>query len=128
MLSPRAERVFMRKKRLFPPLRLAAQYVYIRRYFCEPISILAMAESMGWTAAHFIGEFRRFYGTTPKDYVTALRLGRAQKLLRESELPVHLIATACGYEDQFYFYKLFRRRFGMTPTAYRERMRGKRNV
>ena len=118
----------MKKRIGRPPRRLAAQCLHIRKHFCEPIVIAELARRVGCSTAQFIAMFRRFYGTSPKSYITTLRLGRAKLLLILSDLPIFEIAVLCGYTDEFYFYKLFRRRFGMTPTAYRETMREKRNV
>ncbi|KEF41494.1 MAG: hypothetical protein ER33_11235 [Cyanobium sp. CACIAM 14] len=48
-------------------------------------------------------------------------LEEARQLLEGSEEPVEAIALAVGYEDAAFFGRLFRRRVGLTPAAYRRR-------
>ena len=106
------------------PLRpIEAGYEYIRTHFREDVSVAALAKRAGFCTAQFIELFHRFYGLTPKQYITLLRLNRAKLLLAVSDLSACEIAAHCGYEDTYYFYKLFRRRFGVTPTAYRRRLK-----
>lgn len=108
-------------KRVSRPIE--AGYGYIRAHFREEISVAALAARTGYSTAQFIDCFRRAYGLTPKQYVTLLRLSRARLLLSVSDLTACEIAEHCGYEDPYYFYKLFRRRFGVTPTVYRLRIK-----
>ncbi len=120
----------MRRLHKRPMRPIEAGYEYIRAHFREEVSVVALARRAGYSTAQFIELFRRFYGATPKKYITLLRLNRARLLLSVSELPACEIAAHCGYEDTYYFYKLFRRRFGETPSAYRKKIRKevKRNV
>lgn len=118
----------MKKAYKRPPPRLAEQYGYLCRHSFEPLEISVMAKKAGYTEAQFISMFRRFYGTTPKGFVNVRRLGRAKLLLMLTSYPVCEIAARCGYSDEFYFYRLFRRRFGMTPTTYRSYMKNARKA
>jgi two-component system response regulator YesN len=43
-------------------------------------------------------------------------------MLQNTRLPVNRIAEQCGYGDYFYFERLFKRTYGVTPTRYREGM------
>jgi AraC-like DNA-binding protein len=49
----------------------------------------------------------------------------AARLLRFSELTVGQIAFRTGFDDQFYFSRAFKRRYGEAPLTYRARVRGK---
>ena len=64
--------------------------------------------------------FRRTTGRTPTQYVTKLRMSLAKKLLSETAMPVGEIAEACGYDDAFYFSRVFSREEGMSPRSYRK--------
>lgn len=118
----------MRRRYKGVPRTIAAQYGYISKHFSEPISVSDMAKRAGFGKEYFIEAFRRSYGVSPKRYMTVCRLNRAKLLLSVSDFSAKQIADKCGFADEFYFYKLFRRRFGETPTAYRERMKEKHNV
>lgn len=65
--------------------------------------------------------FRRFYGTTPGEYVRRLRLERARDRLRWSSEPIASIALECGFADQSHFTRAFRRLYGVPPGRVRRR-------
>ena len=58
-------------------------------------------------------------GKSFTEYLEGVRLNQAMKLLRESDAGVTEIAVRCGFTTQNTFYKAFRRRFGISPTAAR---------
>ena len=116
----------MKRKYKGIPRTVAAQYGYINEHFAEPLSVAFLARRAGYSAVQFIARFRQFYGTSPKHYIVARRLHRAKVLLLVSDLSAKQIGEKCGFSDEFYFYKLFRRRFGVTPTVYRERLKSER--
>ena len=60
---------------------------------------------------------------TPMQYVLRVRINAALQALTTSDRNIAEIAAACGFYDQSYFTKQFRRQFAQTPTVYRERYR-----
>ncbi len=54
------------------------------------------------------------------EYLTGLRMQRAQELLRESELPLYEVSSRVGYASDLAFTKAFKRLLGTTPTQYRK--------
>ena len=65
--------------------------------------------------------FREDVGKTPHDYLIYIRLKNAQKRLKnESYLTVERIAAECGFDDQFYFSRLFKKHFGISARDYRK--------
>jgi AraC-like DNA-binding protein len=75
-------------------------------------------------ALHVNGEwlsriFHRQVGMTVTDYIADKRLEKAAGLLRNTEITVGDIAGECGYVDQNYFIRIFKRKFGATPGSYR---------
>ncbi len=68
----------------------------------------------------FKRRFKKVTGLSPIEYVQSLRLEEAKQMLETTDLPVEEIAAAVGYDDTF-FRRLFRRRVGVTPGAYRRR-------
>lgn len=69
---------------------------------------------------------RKFYAAfhlTPKDCVIMLQLQKAQRLLQETEFSHEKIASLCGFENQYYFSRLFKKRLGVSPSSYRKMVR-----
>jgi AraC-like DNA-binding protein len=67
--------------------------------------------------------FTAHTGLGPHQYLLELRLVRARSLLAETDLSVKEIATQTGFEDEFYFSRLLRQKFGITPSQWRTRSR-----
>ena len=87
----------------------------------EDVSLAALAEQAHLSQFHLHRVFSAAAGETPKQYTLRLRLGRAAAMLLTGDDSVLDIALACGFQSHEAFCRAFRRRFGMTPTAYRER-------
>jgi AraC family transcriptional activator of pobA len=62
-------------------------------------------------------------GRTTKQLITERVMLEAARLLRFSELSVGEVAYRTGFEDQLYFSRAFKRRYGVSPTQYRDRHR-----
>jgi iron complex transport system substrate-binding protein len=56
-------------------------------------------------------------------YIIQQRMARAATLLSETSSPIKQIGNAVGYEDAYYFSRLFKRITGMTPSDYRQKNR-----
>ncbi len=83
-----------------------------------------MAEHTGLNPRTFARRFRAATGSQPIDYVQALRVEEAKQMLETKELGVDEIAETVGYDDPASFRRLFKRRAGLTPAAYRRKFRG----
>lgn len=57
-------------------------------------------------------------------WIDIVRIQRAKRLLSSTTLPIIDIAASVGVEDQSYFSRLFKKETGMTPTAFRKKIRG----
>jgi AraC family cel operon transcriptional repressor len=79
----------------------------------------ALAESSGKTPEHVAREARRWLGRTPTELVNERRLDRAAALLVEGDASVLDVALEVGHANFSHFYRLFRKRFGTSPGAYR---------
>lgn len=67
-------------------------------------------------------QFRRLLGRLPAEEIRRIRLDRGRELLAQGELSVEEIASACGYAGATQFGVAFRKRFGVTPLAYRKHL------
>ena len=63
--------------------------------------------------------FKDNLGRTLMQHINLLRIERASRLLRETDLPILEISLSVGFENFSYFIKRFREVYGCTPTDYR---------
>ncbi|SEO46350.1 GlxA family transcriptional regulator [Aquisalimonas asiatica] len=83
--------------------------------------VTCMRERAGLKPRTFARRFRAATGYLPMTYVHALRIEDAKRQLEAATLPVDEVGHAVGYEDPTSFRRLFRRKTGMTPSAYRRK-------
>ena len=93
---------------------------YIKRNFRHDIAIPELAARAGTDRDSFSRGFRQAVGMSPKSYLIQTRINHARMLLLRTGMTAREIAREVGYHDEFFFYRLFRKRVGMTPTGYRE--------
>jgi len=89
--------------------------------FRKPAPVASMARLSGLPERSFARRFSKATGMKALDYVHALRLEEAKRLLETSDEAVEAIANDVGYEDSSFFGRLFRRKVGITPMQYRLR-------
>ncbi|GGX92005.1 AraC family transcriptional regulator [Litchfieldella qijiaojingensis] len=80
-----------------------------------------MAEYCETSERSFKRRFTKATGYTPIQYVQALRLNEAKRLLERTPHPIDEIAWEVGYEDPAFFRRLFKRQVGITPGAHRRK-------
>ncbi len=100
-------------------VKLAGAIAHLENNFCSDLSTRTLAGIAGYSQRQFLRLFHEVFGTTPNAYILGLRMRKAQQLLKESTLPIGEIAWSCGYDDQNYFSRTFRRSTGMSPSDYR---------
>ena len=83
--------------------------------------VTRLGERAGLKPRTFARRFRAATGYQPMEYVHTLRIEEAKRQLERGNLPVDDVGHAVGYEDPTSFRRLFRRRTGMTPSAYRRK-------
>ncbi len=81
------------------------------------------ADLCGMSGTYFYRCFRKWSGITPIEYRNNLRLSNAESLLRCTNMKITEIAQTVGFEDPFYFCKLFSRKYGTSPRDYRSSVR-----
>ena len=96
--------------------------------FHEPSPVAGMVHVSGLPERTFKRRFKLATGQTPLEYIHALRLEEAKRMLETSDEPVEAIALECGYEDTGFFNRMFKRKVQLTPGHYRKRFGGMRRA
>ncbi|MDD3692728.1 MAG: PocR ligand-binding domain-containing protein [Oscillospiraceae bacterium] len=93
---------------------------YIDQNYAQNITIESICLKFFCSRTHAMTAFKANYGIGIIEYLTRVRIQAAKRLLNETTKKVKEIAENCGYHDQNYFSKVFFKKCGMTPTAYRQ--------
>jgi AraC family transcriptional regulator, transcriptional activator FtrA len=106
-----------------PPQRgsLAALLDQIRRHIGEPLRIEELARRVAMSERTFMRRFRAATGASPAEWITRVRVDRAQELLESTPLSIDSIAERCGFGTATTLRHHFRRKVGISPAGYRNR-------
>jgi AraC-like DNA-binding protein len=85
------------------------------------LTITNLAQRMNCCERHASRLFRELCGCSYRSYVSEARLKRACELLRNPKLKIIHIALESGHSSLAFFNDLFKRRFGVTPSEWRQR-------
>jgi AraC-like DNA-binding protein/quercetin dioxygenase-like cupin family protein len=108
----------------FNQARMNVVFRFINEHLDHPVSLPQVAELVHLSAGAFSRFFHVHTGKTFPVFVNELRIGRACRLLVESELGVAEIAEACGFANLSNFNRQFMRLKRLTPRAFRHRVAG----
>ncbi len=100
--------------------RLLKVLAAMREDLPHPWTLDELARAAHLSIPHFTELCRRQTGMPPLGLLIRLRLQRAMDLLQQGNHNVAEAALAVGYDDPFYFSRLFRKHMGMPPSACRQ--------
>lgn len=98
---------------------VSAVDAYVSTHY-RTASLIELAKNLNLSNEHLCRKIFKSYGKTFKDLVIDKRLLTAENLLIKTDKNVEEIATSVGYENVGYFYKIFRKKHGTTPTKWRK--------
>ncbi len=94
---------------------------YVENNYMNKITIEDMATEVGLSQSHFMKYFKQTMGSSFIDYLNEYRLTMASRLLLSSESSILDIAAEVGFDNLSYFNRIFKKRFELTPSAYRKK-------
>ena len=95
---------------------------YIGTHYMEPLQMSLLAKLMKMDRNSFSMTFRKEFGVSPKEYLTNTRMAKAKELLLSTSWTVKEIALQCGFRDDLFFYRIFKKHIGLSPIQYRKSM------
>jgi PAS domain S-box-containing protein len=87
--------------------------------YAEPLSAADLASKVALSVSQFNRQFKKKFHTTPRSYLTNVRMNAACHLLVSTDLPISEIALQTGFYDQSHLSNQFTRHRGMSPSHYR---------
>ena len=96
---------------------------YINRNFRKNVSIDKLAATANMSRRNFFRKFRELTGVSPIQYLNSRKLAAAEELLGATTLSISEIAAECGFCDSNYFSSRFCRRYGISPSEYRLKLK-----
>ncbi len=93
---------------------------YITEHYSEPLSTEQMAKVCGFSESHFIKFFKSTIGITFTECLNSYRLSQASRLLlSNTDETIMDTARQCGFNSISYFNRIFKKKYGITPSALR---------
>ncbi|TYP79093.1 AraC family transcriptional regulator [Paenibacillus methanolicus] len=100
--------------------RIKDVIAHVERHYSESLTVNQAASVAAMSPYHFCRVFKGAVGRTFNEYVQLFRIAQAETLIRDTDLPITLIAERCGFGSVHYFDELFKRHRGQTPTQARK--------
>ncbi len=93
---------------------------YINKNYDKNFTLSELSKISGYSKSRFSYLFRRFIGCTPIEYQRNIRLNSSCDLLCSTQLSISEIASKCGYDDALYFSRIFKKKYGKSPSQYQK--------
>lgn len=100
-------------------IELEPVHALMRSHLHETLNLELLAAAANLSKYHFIKRYRDLTGTTPINRFIQLKMERACHLLDTTDKEIKEVAFAVGYDDAYYFSRLFRKQLGLSPSQYR---------
>ena len=101
--------------------RIGRSIAYMVEHLKEPLQVSTLAAQASVSTSHYFALFKRQMGTAPIDFFIRLRMNHAKQLLDSTASSVKEIAATMGYDDPFYFSRVFKSVHQVAPAEYRRR-------
>lgn len=94
---------------------------YIRKHALDGITMKELTQIVPLAQRTLERQFVKQFGHSPADEIRRIRINKARQLLADTNLPMQLIAEACGYATYNYLTRVFKTHTGSTPSEFRKR-------
>lgn len=87
----------------------------------DDLRISQLAEKVAMSTRNFTRVFQRETSVSPAEFIETARFEAARRMLEDNKQPLKLIASRIGFKSEETMRRVFQKRLGITPRAYRER-------
>ena len=94
---------------------------YVDHHFMNTLTEAELCRLLNITPQHLARITRACVGMTPVEYINHVRIDKARSYLGFTNINANEISKLCGFENNNYFWKLFKKQTGLTPGEYRKR-------
>lgn len=102
--------------------RIEAAVNYMMQRIGQPMQVSDLSARLGISDSQFHLLFKVATGATPVDFLIRARMHIAAALLKKTDLQIKQVGMLLGYDDQFYFSRLFKSVHGQPPNHYRHQI------
>lgn len=93
---------------------------YINAHYCDPtLNVEKIYHETFTSASSLQRAFKSHFGISPKQYLDKQRMIKALELLIDKDLSIKQIAVECGFTDEKYFSRVFKKNYGYPPSQFR---------
>ncbi len=94
---------------------------YVNANYMKRMSLNDISEHVSFSVSYLSRIFKEEKGMSLSSYINEVRIRNAKSMLLGSDIPLSSLAYCCGFDDQSYFSKVFKKLTGTTPGKYREK-------
>ena len=102
--------------------------LYVKKNYMNKVTLEQLAELTNLHPNYLCTLFRKYTGTSPMTYLSRVRMQRARKLLRETDLNIRQVAERTGFNSASFFSKRFKAVMGIPPVEYGNAYRKNKDV
>lgn len=95
--------------------------IYISENYSIDLTLKKLSEMVGMSKAYYRSCFKEVTGMSPIQYLIDVRMSVADTLLLSTDMPLSAISEEIGFEDVYYFGRLFKKKYGISPGRYRRK-------
>jgi AraC family transcriptional regulator of arabinose operon len=100
---------------------ISISIAYMKKNLDKKIKMETFADHLGISVSHYIRVFRNKTGSSPINYFNHLKIQQSCQYLYFTDRSVKEIAVSLGFDDQYYFSRLFSKLIGFSPSNYRKK-------
>lgn len=108
--------LYYRNDLTFIDPRIKKVISYIAQHYTDKLSVELLAELVGLNPVYFGNLFKQCTGYSVKRYINQIKINHAENLLLGGEFTITATALKCGFDDIYYFSKLFKSIKGYSPS------------